>query len=173
MNPTDEKLHKFLLIFFLEIMLKFPDGYVHLGGDEVLYDCWKSNPEIKLYMQKNNISGKYDQLQRMHTQRLLKIMDTLFFKSIVLQEAYDNKVRFKKDTIVQVWKGNWTSELTNITADGHWALLSACWCLDHTVSSDDWLKYYKCDPLSFSKNKNQQKKLLGGETCMRTGFTKK
>lgn len=41
-----------------EIDLLFKDSpYLHLGGDEVSSRCWDLRPEIKNFMQRNNISG--------------------------------------------------------------------------------------------------------------------
>ena len=35
----------------------FPDDYVHLGGDEVDFDCWLSNPAIREWL-KNRGDGQ-------------------------------------------------------------------------------------------------------------------
>lgn len=40
MNPTRDFLYKFLKQFFSEVRQRFPDKYLHLGGDEVDFECW-------------------------------------------------------------------------------------------------------------------------------------
>lgn len=41
-------------------------------------------------------------------------------------------------------------EMRNVTAAGFSAILSAPWYLDYISYAQDWLKYYKVEPLSFN-----------------------
>ena len=41
-------------MFYSEIALRFPDLYMHIGGDEVNTQCWASNPKIKQFMKQHN-----------------------------------------------------------------------------------------------------------------------
>lgn len=86
MNPTNPALYEFLRNLFAEIVQVFPDQYVHLGGDEVPFDCWKSNPEINSYMKSRNMSS-YNLLESEYIGRLLRITDSLEANTIVWQEV--------------------------------------------------------------------------------------
>lgn len=87
MNPTNPDLYDFLRTLFLEIVQVFPDQYVHLGGDEVPFDCWKSNPEINSYMNARNMSNNFALLEGEYIARLLRITDSLAVNAIVWQEV--------------------------------------------------------------------------------------
>ncbi|XP_053973335.1 beta-hexosaminidase subunit alpha-like [Hylaeus volcanicus] len=166
MNPTHHGLYDFLRNLFAEIVQVFPDQYVHLGGDEVPFDCWKSNPEVNAYMNAHNISRNYVRLEGEYIAKLLQITDSLQANAIVWQEVFDNGVAMPNSTVVHVWTGLWSKELENATKAGHPVLLSACWYLDHVAGGGDWKKFYKCDPLSFIGASNASGLMLGGEACM-------
>lgn len=55
-----------------------------------------------------------------------------------------------EDAVAHVWKGSsyaeQMKEMNNVTASGHYALLSACWYLDYISTAADWFDYYKCEP---------------------------
>lgn len=48
LNPTVNVTFDLLSTLYKEIASVFPDDYVHMGGDEVSFDCWKSNPAIQV-----------------------------------------------------------------------------------------------------------------------------
>lgn len=39
-DPSRDSVYNFLRKFFKEVVTVFPEYYVHLGGDEVDFDCW-------------------------------------------------------------------------------------------------------------------------------------
>ena len=39
-NPILDTTYDFMNLLFKEISEVFPDAYVHLGGDEVDFECW-------------------------------------------------------------------------------------------------------------------------------------
>lgn len=40
MNPIKNFTYKLLKELFNEVQTLFPDKYLHIGGDEVILDCW-------------------------------------------------------------------------------------------------------------------------------------
>ncbi|XP_017761829.1 PREDICTED: beta-hexosaminidase subunit beta-like [Eufriesea mexicana] len=165
MNPTNPKLYEFLRQLFAEIVQVFPDQYVHLGGDEVPFNCWMSNPSINAYMKTRNISN-YAQLENEYIGKLLQITDSLQASTIVWQEVFENGVLMPNSTVIDVWTGLWAMKLKEATQAGHPVLLSACWYLDNIAGGGDWKKFYRCDPLSFDGAQNVTHLMLGGEACM-------
>jgi hexosaminidase len=70
----------------------FPDEYIHLGNDEVYYDCWKSNPEIQSWMQAMNFTD-FHHLEAYYSAKLLAKAKKLNKKVNIWQDVYDNGVQ--------------------------------------------------------------------------------
>jgi len=167
-NPTLNKTYDFLETFFQEVTQVFPDQYVHLGGDEVDFKCWKSNPDITKFMETQQIVGDYSKLESIYINRLLNIVSSYPTNNgyIIWQEVIDNEVPVKNDTIVHVWKGQWEAEMKKVTSSGLRAILSSPWYLNYISYGADWSKYYTVEPLSFIGSDQQKALVIGGEACM-------
>lgn len=148
-----------------EVAQVFPDRYVHLGGDEVGFECWQSNDKINQYMKERNILT-YNALEEQYIQRVVNMAQSANVSSIVWQEVYTNGVQLSEETVVHVWMGNTAQLLNRITRDGLPAILSTCWYLDHLKTGGDWTDFYRCDPHSFPGTLDQKKLVIGGEACM-------
>ena len=44
-DPTREENYDLIKSLFTELRQVFPEKYLHLGGDEVSFKCWQSNPQ--------------------------------------------------------------------------------------------------------------------------------
>lgn len=49
-NPILNTTYDFMTKFFKEISSVFPDAYIHLGGDEVNFDCWYGDSSKNKYI---------------------------------------------------------------------------------------------------------------------------
>jgi len=166
-NPILNSTYEFVEKFFAEIVNRFPDQYVHLGGDEVDFKCWASNPEITAFMQKNSFGSDYRKLESYYIQKLVQIIERLQKSYIVWQEVFDDNVVLKPDTVVHVWKRkDWQRELKKVTSAGYRALLSSPWYLNYINYGTDWPTYYQIEPLAFQPTEAQKKLIMGGEACM-------
>ncbi|NXV77618.1 HEXB hexosaminidase, partial [Atlantisia rogersi] len=166
-NPILNTTYDFMSKFFKEISSVFPDAYIHLGGDEVDFSCWKSNPEVKEFMRQQGFSIDYAKLESYYIQKILDIVSFYNKRQVVWQEVFDNKAQLKPDTVVQVWKNNlYALELSSVTGAGLTAVLSAPWYLDYISYGQDWKKYYSIEPLNFPGSEKQKKLLIGGEACL-------
>ena len=46
-DPTREENYDLIKTLFTELRQVFPEKYLHLGGDEVSFKCWQSNPQLR------------------------------------------------------------------------------------------------------------------------------
>uniref|UniRef100_A0A2P2I9J4 Beta-hexosaminidase n=1 Tax=Hirondellea gigas TaxID=1518452 RepID=A0A2P2I9J4_9CRUS len=172
-DPSNEDNYDFLKKLFTEVTQRFPDHYLHLGGDEVSFRCWRSNPELSEFMQHLNITGDYAALEQYYITKLLELVGDLPTKNgyLVWQEVFDNGVELANDTVVHIWKDGGdmdrvNQELADVTASGFQTLLSSCWYLNVISYGVDWHKYYSCDPQGFNGTDAQKALIVGGEACM-------
>ncbi|XP_075753666.1 beta-hexosaminidase subunit alpha isoform X1 [Pelodiscus sinensis] len=168
-NPTLNATYWFMNELFREVSSVFPDFYLHLGGDEVDFTCWRSNPEVQAFMQKMGFGQDYTRLESFYIQRLLDIVSSYGKGYVVWQEVFDNGVRVKPDTIIHVWRENagaYQQEMARVTKAGYRALLSAPWYLNRISYGQDWQAAYEVEPLAFEGSPEQRALVIGGEACM-------
>lgn len=53
-----EETFEFLKNLFDEVLTIFPDSFIHIGGDEVQMDRWKSSSLCQDFIQKNNLGDE-------------------------------------------------------------------------------------------------------------------
>ncbi|XP_019767408.2 beta-hexosaminidase subunit alpha [Dendroctonus ponderosae] len=164
MDPSREETFEFLQSLFSELRGVFKDEFIHLGGDEVDFSCWRQSENISNLMKDLNISS-YEGVESYYVQKVVDMAEGLDYKQIVWEEVFSNGVHLGNHTLVHVWK-SWTDTIKEVTSAGKQALLSACWYLDQLASGGDWTDFYLCDPMDFDGTPEQQERVLGGEACM-------
>eukprot|EP00069_Balaena_mysticetus_P018650 bmy_11586T0 len=89
-NPIWNTTYSFLSKFFREISTVFPDEFIHLGGDEVDFHCWASNPEIQDFMRDKGFGRNFKKLESFYMQAVLDMISAINKNSIVWQEVFDD-----------------------------------------------------------------------------------
>ncbi|KAL1782792.1 beta-hexosaminidase subunit beta [Sigmodon hispidus] len=166
-NPILNTTYTFFTKFFKEISSVFPDQFIHLGGDEVNFDCWSSNTNILNFMKQKGFGNDFTRLESFYMTKILNIVTPLKKSSIVWQEIFDHDVALPRNTVVQVWKGeNYFEELQQVTSSGFQAILSSPWYLDYIQYGQDWRTYYLVEPLKFEGSEIAKRLVIGGEACL-------
>lgn len=173
LNPIIDYTYQVVTKIIQEVKQFFPDPYIHLGMDESYYDCWESNPEIRLWMLKNNLTSMKD-LETFYVQKTIDNVRNLGYKTIIWQDPLDNRAQVPLDTIVEVWKDYptkpWTESMNLMAEYGNPLILSACWYLNYISYGPDWEKYYQCEPHSFTDNPIKRSRVIGGEAAIWTEY---
>jgi hexosaminidase len=160
LDPSNEKLYKFIDAFVGEMSEIFPDAYFHIGGDETEGKAWLANPRIKAFMDKKGFKTP-PELQAYFNQRLLEILTRHHKKMVGWDEILNPAL--PKDIMVQSWRG--IDSLSQGATQGYTGILSAPYYLDGQKTSEEM---FLADPIpaGTTLTPDQQKLILGGEVCM-------
>jgi len=155
----------------------FPSSYVHIGGDEVLFNRWQECPKCQKRLAELGLK-KTPELQSWITHRLVKMLAEKGKTAIGWDEILDDCEKFplQKEAVVMSWRG----EAGGIRASalGHRVIMSpnteGCY-LDYKHSDDpeepgqlyagsiSVYKSYSMDPLPPEIKKEDADKILGGQ----------
>ncbi|KAJ8344479.1 hypothetical protein SKAU_G00318080 [Synaphobranchus kaupii] len=168
-NPILNSSYEFMVRLLKEVSTVFPDSYIHLGGDEVSFTCWKSNPQVRSFMEKMGFGGDFTKLEAFYIENLVNITAALNKTSVLWQDAFDHHENIPNNTVLLVWRGtppkyHW--EMSQMTKAGYRVLLTAPWYLNHISYGQDWRDAYNVRPLNFTGTDEQKKLVIGGEVCM-------
>ncbi|XP_054475686.1 beta-hexosaminidase subunit alpha [Anoplopoma fimbria] len=166
-NPMLPSTYQFMEKLFKEVSSVFPDSYIHIGGDEVDFSCWQSNPDIRAFMKKMGFGVDFTKLEAFYMENIVNITAALNKTTIVWQDVFDYHERIPKDTVLHIWKGaGYRTELSRMTKAGMRVVLAAPWYINHISYGQDWRVSYNIQPLNFSGTEEQKKLVIGGEVCM-------
>jgi hexosaminidase len=161
MDPTNERVYKFLDDLIGEMAKIFPDHYFHIGGDEVNGKEWDANPKIQVFMKAHGIRNN-EALQAYFSGRVQKLV-TKHGKTVVgWDEVLVSGVPM--DIVIQSWRGQ--ASLAQAAKQGYRGILSNGYYLDLGWSA---ARHYAVDPMSgdaANLSTEEKQRILGGESCM-------
>lgn len=160
LDPSNEKVYKFLDTFIGEMGDIFPDAYFHIGGDETEGKGWLANPRIAEFMKKQGFT-KPEELQAYFNRRLLPILKKHHKNMMGWDEILNPAL--PKDIMIQSWRG--VESLSAGAQQGYTGILSAPYYLDAEKTAAEM---FLADPIpsSTTLTADQQKLVFGGEACM-------
>ncbi|KAG9511073.1 Beta-hexosaminidase subunit beta [Fragariocoptes setiger] len=173
LNPTIELTYQVVSQIIQEVKQLFPDPFIHLGMDESYYDCWESNPHVREWMLRHNMT-RTRELESFYVTKTIDNVQKLGYKTIIWQDPLDNGAQVPVDAVVEVWKDYptkpWRDTMRQLAEFGNPLILSACWYLNYISYGQDWEKYYVCDPHSFTNDQSKRDKVFGGEAAIWTEY---
>jgi hexosaminidase len=161
MDPTNERVYRFLDEFIGEMARIFPDHYFHIGGDEVNGKEWDANPKIQAFMKAQGIKNN-EALQAYFSGRVQKLVVKHGKVVIGWDEVLVPGV--PKDIVIQSWRGQ--ASLAQAARQGYRGILSNGYYLDLGWSA---ARHYAVDPMSgeaANLSAEEKQGILGGESCM-------
>ncbi|XP_073328607.1 beta-hexosaminidase subunit alpha isoform X2 [Pagrus major] len=153
-NPALPSTYRFMARLFKEVSSVFPDSYIHLGGDEVDFYCWRSNPDVRVFMQKMGFGEDFTKLEAFYIESIVNITSALNKTSVVWQDVFDYHERRTSLSVVQVWRdGCYLCEVRRVVKAGLRVILASPWYLDQPGPTHNWARYYTVWPLAFKGQK--------------------
>jgi hexosaminidase len=161
MDPTNEKVYKFLDDLIGEMAKIFPDHFFHIGGDEVNGKEWEANPKIQAFMKAHELKNN-EALQAYFSGRVQKLV-VKHGKAVV---GWDEVLvpGVPKDIVIQSWRGQ--ASLAQAAKQGYRGILSNGYYLDLGWPA---ARHYAVDPMSGAAadlSAEEKQRVLGGESCM-------
>lgn len=173
-DVTDPKVYQFLTDVLDEVMALFPSKVIHIGGDEVKYNHWKSSISVQKYMKEHNLKTPAD-LQVYFTNSISKYLQSKGRRMMGWNEImghnlhfYQNKEDTKttqklaKETIVHFWKGD--DQLITTAASSGYEIVNSLHTftyLDYQYKNLPLSKAYSFDPIPKKLAKKYQDKIIG------------
>ena len=178
-NPASPKTITFIHDVLKEVSDLFPGDIIHTGGDEVKYDQWKTNEDVKHLMKKNQLEN-YGDLQLHFTNNISNYINSVMGKRMMgWNEIMGNNLhnwgnnddiattKLSKNAIIHFWKGGF--ENLKIAIDAGHDLVNSdhnYTYLDYTYEQIDLKKAYSFNPIPEGLTKEEAEQILGLGTQM-------
>ena len=173
-NVANKRVTQFLKDVLDEVMALFPSEVIHIGGDEVKYNHWKSSSFVQKYMKENNLATPAD-LQVYFTNSISKYLQSKGRRMMGWNEIMGHNLHFyqdKKDTkttqklaqesVIHFWKGD--VELATTAASNGYEIVNSLHnftYLDYRYKNLPLSKAYSFDPVPEKLDKKHHNKVIG------------
>ena len=173
-NVANKRVTQFLKDVLDEVIALFPSEVIHIGGDEVKYNHWKSSSFVQKYMKENNLATPAD-LQVYFTNSISKYLQSKGRRMMGWNEIMGHNLHFyqdKKDTkttqklaqesIIHFWKGD--VELATTAASNGYEIVNSLHnftYLDYRYKNLPLSKAYSFDPVPEKLDKKHHNKVIG------------
>ena len=105
LDPTNESVYTFLNDVFTELAELFPSKYIHFGGDEVRYQVWKDQPQIKAFMELHQMQ-RIEEVQSYFIERISKLIRDKGRQPMGWNDILNDAENLPKGTAIMSWIGS-------------------------------------------------------------------
>jgi hexosaminidase len=160
LDPTNEATYVLLGEFLGEMAALFPDGFIHIGGDENNGVQWSANPRIQAFIRDHGLRDNAG-LHAYFNKRIEGIL-AKDGKRLIGWDEIENP-ELPRDCVIDTWRG--PEALAESAALGFDCILSNGFYIDLCYPAAD---HYSIDPVPDSSplTKSQRAHILGGEATM-------
>jgi len=171
LNPTLSDTFTAIEAIMSDVITATQATTVHLGGDEVVYGCWREDAGIVQYMADNAVSS-FDQLLSQFVSKVDGIMaslirspqqTTIHWEEVFTAGAASGLLSNSSNTIFQVWTDS--NKVNTVTAAGYRVIASPSnyWYLNNAANT--WKVMYSYDP-TVGLATEATHFVIGGEAAM-------
>jgi hexosaminidase len=173
-DVSDPKVYQFLTDVLDEVIDLFPSKIIHIGGDEVKYDHWKSSESLQDYIKEKGLNSPAE-LQVFFTNRISQYLQSknrrmMGWNEIMghnlheYQDSTDTKSNqeLAKGTVVHFWKGD--LDLATQAAKNGYEIVNSIHSstyLDYDYNSIPLSMAYAFDPIPANLDPKYHNKILG------------
>jgi hexosaminidase len=173
-DVTNQRVTQFLTDVLDEVMALFPSEVIHIGGDEVKYNHWKSSPSVQKYMKKKNLATPAD-LQVYFTNNISNYLQSKGRRMMGWNEIMGHNLHYYQDkndtkttqklaqeSIIHFWKGD-VNLATTAASNGYEIVnsLHNFTYLDYRYKNLPLSKAYSFDPIPEKLDKKHHDKIIG------------
>ncbi|XP_067643595.1 chitooligosaccharidolytic beta-N-acetylglucosaminidase-like isoform X2 [Eurosta solidaginis] len=150
LDPTVDGLYPILEDIYREIFELFNPDIFHMGGDEVVSECWNSSESIRNWMQSQGWGLEEDDFHRLwgdFQNKALKRVDKvtnnskppiILWTSTLTQEPYIDQYIDKSRYIIQIWTKSTSLEIKAIVDRGFRVIISNSDALYFDCGGPSW-----------------------------------
>lgn len=166
LNPALEETYSTIDNILGDVTKALGSSRIHLGGDEVVYGCWKNDTSVVNFYNSKGYTS-YDQLLSYFVGRVDNIVLNKYKQNYVMhwEEVFSAgyKPTQPEKTLFQVWTDS--SMISALTAAGYNLIASPSnyWYLN--IATNTWSSMYDYDP-TMNIPSQQQGLIIGGETAL-------
>lgn len=163
LNPSLDETYTTVNNILTDIIKATGSSRIHLGGDEVVYGCWKNDTSVVNFYNQMGYTS-YDQVLGYFVNRVDNYVTTnLDVKVTHWEEVFTANVKVPEGTTFQVWTDS--TKVGQLTSAKYPVIASPSdyWYLN--IATNTWQNMYAYDP-TVGLTSAQAEYIIGGEAAL-------